>query len=163
MVNALLGLAGRPRFLSGMGENQGGVGGSLEALVIDDEVLNYAFQALSSRPYDDDALDVEAMVEGTLSGDGYLATQHTRRYLRSDFLRPLLSYRGGLADWIASGRTGLVDLATDRAAELVARAPIGLPDEIREELCRVIDATAVRVGLADWPDPRRILEESREP
>jgi trimethylamine--corrinoid protein Co-methyltransferase len=159
MVNALLGLAGRPRFLSGMGENQGGVGGSLEALVIDDEVLNYAFQALGSRPYDDEALDIEAIVEGALSGDGYLATQHTRRYLRSDFLRPLLSYRGGLADWIASGRTGLVDLATDRAAELVARAPVGLPDEIREELCRVIDTTAVRVGLADWPDPRRILEE----
>jgi trimethylamine--corrinoid protein Co-methyltransferase len=159
MVNAIVGLAGRPRFLSGMGENQGGVGGSLEALVIDDEVLNYAFQALGSRPYDDDALDIDAMVEGVLSGDGFLATQHTRRYLRSDFLRPLLSYRGGLADWIASGRTGLVDLATERAAELVTREPVGLPDAIREELCRIIDVTAASIGLGEWPDPRRILGE----
>jgi trimethylamine--corrinoid protein Co-methyltransferase len=157
MVNAIVGLAGRPRFLSGMGENQSGVGGSLEALVIDDEVLNYAFHALGSRPYDPDALDVDAMVEGTLAGDGYLATQHTRRYLRSDFLRPLLSYRGGLAEWVASGRAGLVDLATERAAELVAREPVGLPDELREELCRIIDATAAAIGLPDWPDPRRVL------
>jgi len=158
MVNALVGLAGRPRFLSGMGENQGGVGGSLEALVIDDEVLNYAFGAFRARPYDDEALDIGALVEGAISDDGYLATQHTRRYLRSDFVHPLLSYRGGLADWIASGRTGLVDLATERAAELVAREPVGLPDEIDEELCLTIDVTAAAIGLGEWPDPRRVLE-----
>jgi len=158
MVNAMLGLAGRPRFLSGVGENQSGIGASLEALVVDDEVLNYALYAIGRRPADAEALDVEAMIEGVTSDYGFLATAHTRRYLRSDFVRPLLSYRGGIEEWLASGRAGTVDLASERAEELVAREPVGLPDEVRGELCRLIDAAAAQVGLAEWPDPRRVLE-----
>jgi len=157
MVNALLGLAAKPRFLSGPGENQSGVGGSLEALVIDDEVLNYAFYALAPRPWDGAALDVDAIVEGVLSEFGFLATEHTRRYLRSDFVRPQLSYRGGLEKWMASGRTGLVDLATERAAGYVAREPVGLPDVVLLELCALIDEAARSIDLAEWPDPRRML------
>jgi trimethylamine--corrinoid protein Co-methyltransferase len=156
MANALLGLAARPRFLSGPGENQSGIGGSLEALVIDDEVLNYAFYALTPRPWDAGALDVDAIAEGLTSGYGFLASTHTRLYLRTDFVRPLLSYRGSLADWAASGRSGLVDLATERAAEYVARPRVGLPPDIDAELCDLIDATARQLGLRDWPDPRRI-------
>jgi trimethylamine--corrinoid protein Co-methyltransferase len=158
MVNALLGLAARPRFLSGPGEGQGGIGGSFEALVIDDEVLNYALYALTPRPWDAAALDVDAIVEGVESGFGFLGTAHTRRYLRSDFVRPLLSYRGGIGEWVASGRTGLVDLATERAAAYVAREPVGLPDDVLAELCGLIDEAARSIGLDTWPDPLRLLE-----
>jgi trimethylamine--corrinoid protein Co-methyltransferase len=157
MANALLGLAARPRFLSGPGENQSGSGGSLEALVIDDEVLNYAFYAMTPRPWDAAALDIDAIVEGIESEFGFLATTHTRKYLRSDFVRPLLSYRGGMGEWAASGRTGLVDLATERAAVYVAKAPVGLPDDVLTELCAVIDDTARALGLDVWPDPRTLL------
>jgi trimethylamine--corrinoid protein Co-methyltransferase len=158
MANAILGLAARPRFLSGPGENQSGVGASLEALVIDDEVLNYALDAYRRRPWDADALSVDAIVEGLESEFGFLATPHTRRYLRSDFVRPLLSYRGGLAEWAASGRAGLVDLAAERAAAVVANPPVGLPDDVLGELCGLIDRAARSVGLATWPDPRPLLE-----
>jgi trimethylamine---corrinoid protein Co-methyltransferase len=157
MANALLGLAARPRFLSGPGENQSGVGGSIEALVIDDEILNYAFYASTPRPWDPAALDVDAIAEGVLSEFGFLATTHTRRYLRSDFVRPLLSYRGSLAEWAASGRAGLPDLAAERAAAYVAREPVGLPDEMLRELCVLIDEAARSIGLTEWPDPRRML------
>ena len=157
MANALLGLAARPRFLSGPGENQSGVGGSLEALVIDDEVLNYAFYAHSPRPWDAAALDPDAIVEGVESGFGFLATAHARKYLRTDFVRPLLSYRGGLGEWAASGRTSLVDLATERAATYVGREPVGLPGDVLEELCGLIDEAARSIGLDAWPDPRRVL------
>ncbi len=157
MANAMLGLAARPRFLSGPGESQGGIGGSLEGLVIDDEILNYAVYAATPRQWDPAALDVDAIIEGALSEFGFLATTHTRRYLRSDFVRPLLSYRGGLGAWVASGRTGLVDLATERAAGYVAQEPVGLPEDVLEELCRIIDETARALGLGEWPDPRTML------
>lgn len=157
MANALLGLAARPRLLSGIGEMQAGVGSCLEALVIDDEVLNYAFYGLSPRPWDPDALDVEAMVDGVLSGRGFLGTRHTRHYVRTDFVRPLLSYRGGLGDWVASGRAGVVDLAAERAAELTARPPVGLPDDLLASLCDLIARAAREVGLDEWPDPRRLV------
>lgn len=158
MANAILGLAARPRFLSGPGENQAGSGGSLEALVIDDEVLNYAFYAFRAPAWDRDALSLEAIEEGLTSEFGFLATAHTRRYLRADFVKPLLSYRGGMGEWAASGRTGLVDLATERAASMVANPPVGLPDDVREGLCAMIDEAARSIGLEAWPEPRRLLE-----
>jgi hypothetical protein len=62
-----------------------------------------------------------------------------------------------MAEWAASGRTGLVDLATERAAVYVAKTPVGLPDDVLAELCAVIDETARTLGIADWPDPRTLL------
>jgi hypothetical protein len=58
---------------------------------------------------------------------------------------------------MASGRTGLVDLATERAAAYVAREPVGLPDDVLRELCTLIDEAARSIGLPEWPDPRRML------
>ena len=126
-VNALLGLAAKPRLLSGVGEIQSGAASCLEVLVVDNEVLNNVRYALTPRPWDADALDVEAMIDGALSGRGFLGTKHTRRHIRSEFVSPLLSYRGGLGDWLASGRAGLVDLASDRVAELSIASPPVFP------------------------------------
>jgi trimethylamine--corrinoid protein Co-methyltransferase len=156
-VNALLGLAAAPRLLSGIGEIQAGVASCLEVLVIDDEVLNNTLYAVTPRPWDRDALDVEAMVDGVLSGRGFLGTKHTRRYIRSEFVSPSLSYRGGLGDWLAAGRSGVVDMAAGRVAELVDREPAGLPDDVLDELAGLIDRCAVELGVADHPDPRRVL------
>jgi trimethylamine--corrinoid protein Co-methyltransferase len=158
MTNALLGLAARPRLLSGIGEFQAGVGSCLEVIAIDDEVLNNAFYALSPRPWDDDALDVDAMVDGVLSGRGFLGTKHTRRYIRSEFVTPLLSYRGSLGDWLAAGRRGLVDLAEEKIADLAERPPVGLPDDLLATLCDLIACAAREIGLDEWPDPRRLLD-----
>jgi trimethylamine--corrinoid protein Co-methyltransferase len=156
-VNALLGVSARPRLLSGIGEIQAGASSCLEVLVIDDEVLNNVFYAVAERPWDADALDVEAMVDGVLSGRGFLGTKHTRRYIRSDFVSPLLSYRGGLNEWLASGHSGVVDLAGEKVAALVEREPVGLPDDLIEELCGLIASCARETGVQEYPDPRRML------
>jgi trimethylamine---corrinoid protein Co-methyltransferase len=156
-VNALLGVAARPRLLSGIGEIQAGVSSCLEVLVIDDEVLNNVFYAVAQRPWDADALDVEAMVDGVLSGRGFLGTKHTRRYIRSEFVSPLLSYRGGLNEWLASGRSGVVDLAGEKVADIVGRGSVGLPDDLLEALCGLIASCAADVGVYEYPDPRRAL------
>jgi trimethylamine:corrinoid methyltransferase-like protein len=128
-----------------------------EVLVIDDEVLNNVRYAVTPRPWDAGALDVGAMVDGALSGRGFLGTKHTRRYIRAEFVSPLLSYRGGLGDWLAAGRTGLVDLASDRVADLAGRAPVGLPEDVLDELVSLIDRCARELGVSDHPDPRRAL------
>jgi trimethylamine--corrinoid protein Co-methyltransferase len=156
-LNAIIGMAARPRFLSGLGDIQAGVGSSPEVLLIDDEILNYCFYAFEKRPWDSDALDVDAMIEGALSGQGYLGTKHTRRYIRKDLAIPLLSYRGGLTEWVDSGHSSLADIATEKVAEIVARGALGCPDDIVEELCRLIDTAARQIGMAEWPDPRRMI------
>jgi trimethylamine---corrinoid protein Co-methyltransferase len=158
--NALLGLLARPRLLSGIGDVQAGASTNLEALVIDDDVLAAASYSVTPRPWDADALDVDAMIEGALSGKGFLGTKHTRRYLRSEFVTPLVSYRGGLGEWLASGDASVVDIASRRVAELVAQEPVGLPDEVARELCRLIDAAAAELEVGGHPDPRRALAET---
>jgi trimethylamine--corrinoid protein Co-methyltransferase len=156
-LNAIIGMAARPRFLSGFGDIQAGVGSSPEVLLIDDEILNYCFYAFAERPWDGDALDVDAMIEGAVSGQGYLGTKHTRRYIHTDLAIPLLSYRGGLTEWEALGHSSLVDIASENVAEIVGRGAYGCPDEIIEELCGLIDKAARQIGMAEWPDPRRMI------
>ena len=153
----MLGLAPHPRLLSGIGEIQAGVASCLEVLVIDDEVLNNALYAVTPRPWDRDVLDVEAMVDGVLSGRGFLGTKHTRRYIRSEFVSPSLSYRGGMGDWLAAGRSGIVDLAADRVEEFTDREPVGLPGDVLDELAGLIDRCAAELGISGHPDPRRVL------
>jgi trimethylamine---corrinoid protein Co-methyltransferase len=155
-VNAMLGLIARPRFLSGIGDIQAGAATCLEALVIDDDILTNVFHAVTPRPWDDGALDVEAMVEGVLSPRGFLGTKHTRRYIRSEFPTPKLAYRGSLGDWLAAGRTGILDEAERRVAELIACGKLGLPGGVDEALCATIDAAAGTMGVGTWPDPRGV-------
>ena len=160
-LNAIIAMLARPRLLSGVGDVQAGVAGNLSSLVVDDEILNYCFYALEERPWDADALDVEAMVEGVLSGRGFLGAKHTRRYIRTELARPLLSYRGGLGEWLAARHSGLADLAAEKAAGFVARARVGLPDDVLQTLCELIDRAAGEVGLGEWPDPRRALADAQ--
>ncbi|HMK92240.1 MAG TPA: trimethylamine methyltransferase family protein [Thermoleophilia bacterium] len=158
-LNALLGMLARPRFLSGVGDVHAGAASTLEALVIDDDVLNDAFYAIAPRPWDDAALDVDAMVEGVLSGKGFLGSKHTRRYIRSEFVSPLLAFRGGAEEWARSGHRGMVDLARERVDELLGREPVGLPADTLAALCERIDVCARELGLTEWPDPRVVLDE----
>lgn len=156
-LNALLGMLARPRFLSGVGDVQAGASSSLEALVIDDDILGDVFYALTPRPWDGEALDVAAIVEGVLGGKGFLGTRHTRRFIRSEFAAPPLRRRGG----VGSGRSdahGLAATARERVAELTAREPVGLPADTMTAMCDQIDACAREIGLPEWPDPRRLLE-----
>ena len=136
-VNALLGLAARPRLLSGIGEIQAGVASCLEVLVIDDEVLNNAFYALAPRPWDADALDVDAMVDGVLSGHGFLGTKHTRRYIRSEFVDAAaqLPRRPQRVAGVGPRRRRRPG---DGAASPTSstREPVGLPDDVLDDALR---------------------------
>jgi trimethylamine--corrinoid protein Co-methyltransferase len=156
-LNSALGMMARPRMLSGVGDCASGTGTSLEGIVLDDEMLNNLFYLLRERPADPAALDVAAIAEGVLSDNGFLATKHTRRYLRSEVVAPQISYRGGDEEWRAADRHSVTDLARERVEELLARDPVGLPDDLFAELCDGIDEAALELGLSEWPDPRRLL------
>jgi trimethylamine--corrinoid protein Co-methyltransferase len=157
-LNALLGLAAAPRLLSGIGDISAGVASCPEALVVGDEVLTYARYALTPRPWDQDAVDVDAMVDGVLSDHGFLGTTHTRRHLRRELCAPLVASRRRSGGADASGRAGLFEAARERATELVAREPVALPEDVLAELCRCTMRAAREHGVRDAPDPRRLVE-----
>jgi trimethylamine:corrinoid methyltransferase-like protein len=156
----LVGALGRPRFLSGVGAWTE-TGTCLELLVLDDALYGAALAALEPPDWQSDALDVEAMIEGVTSPAGFLGTRHTRSWARRIRASEELSFRGSPEVWRATGATDVVERAGARVAELVARGPLGLPDDVEAELCRIIDEAAAALGLPDWPDPRRLLESAR--
>ena len=64
-INGLLGAMARPRYLSGVGSLDSVAAISLEQIEIDDEIMGYLLYAIEERPWDAEALDVDAMVEGS--------------------------------------------------------------------------------------------------
>ena len=157
---ALAGALARPCFLSGIGI-WGDAGTCLELLVLGDAIYGQALDALEPPDWGDDALDVDAIIEGITHPMGFLGTRHTRRWLRRNRASEDLSWRGGPEEWAAAGRPDTLALAGARVAELLARDPVGLPDDVEAELCRLIDEAASRLGLSGHPDPRRLLDEAR--
>lgn len=159
-VPALTGALARPRFMSGIGV-WGDTTTCLELLVIGDAVYRLALAALEPPEWGADALDVDAIIEGVTGPMGFLGTRHTRRWLRRITPSDGLSSRGGYAEWVAEGRKDAVDLAGERVAEALAREPVGLPDDVEAELCRLVDEAAAELGLSSHPDPRRLLDHAR--
>jgi trimethylamine---corrinoid protein Co-methyltransferase len=157
---ALAGALARPCTMSGIGA-WGDTATCLELLVIGDAVYRQALDSLDPPAWDADALDVDAIIEGVRGGSGFLGTHHTRRWLRGNRASEDLSWRGLAEEWEAAGSPGTLDLATARVEQSLAREPVGLPDDVETELCRLIDEAAATAGLSDHPDPRRLLEEAR--
>jgi trimethylamine--corrinoid protein Co-methyltransferase len=158
-LTLMLSALARPRFLSGCGVMQG-TASCLEALVVHDQLFADAFNGLAPRGWDAAALGVEAIEKAVVGGKGFLNLKHTRRYVRHDVEQPRLGFRGGVDEWVASGRLSLVEEARAKAQELAGRAPLALADDVVNELCRIIDESARARGLSDWPDPRRVIEET---
>jgi trimethylamine--corrinoid protein Co-methyltransferase len=159
-VNGLLGALARPRYLSGVGSLHSVVAAGLEQLEIDDEILGYVLFAIEERPWDAEALDVDALVEGALAGS-FLGVRQTRRYLRREACPTNISYHGGLQDWLTTGRTNVLEAARERLQTHLSAEPVGLAGDVEETLCAIIDKAAEALGLGEWPDPRRLLDEAR--
>ena len=157
---ALAGALARPRTMSGIGA-WGDAATCLELLVIGDAIYRVALDVLQPPAWDGDALDVDAIIEGVTGPMGFLGTRHTRRWLRENRASEDLSWRGGLEEWAAAGSPDGLELAHRRVEDLLARDPVGLPADLEEELCRLIDDAASRLGISGHPDPRRLLDEAR--
>ena len=96
-IGALIAATARPAFVSGMGFMQTGVGGSLEALVIDDEILRYIAWSLEERPADAAAMDVDAVKQAVSTSAGFLGLRQTRSYLRTESVQRQLAHSGALS------------------------------------------------------------------
>jgi trimethylamine--corrinoid protein Co-methyltransferase len=159
-IGALLAAMARPAFVSGMGFMQSGVGGSLEALVIDDEILRWVEWTLEERPVDDRALDVDELERGVSSGKGFLGLRQTRNFMRSEKVQSRLAYRGTQEEWLAGG-AGALDRARGTVIETLGRDPVGLDDDLANTAHAIVADSAQRMGLDEEPDLVAILAACR--
>jgi trimethylamine--corrinoid protein Co-methyltransferase len=155
-VPTVVGALGRPRFMSGIGA-WGDTTTCLESLVIGDTLYRAALAALEPPEWQGDALDPDALAEGVLAPGGFLATRHTRRWIRRNVPPDELSVQAGFEEWVQRGRPDLLERASERAAELMRREPVGLPQDVSDELRRLVLDAAAEHGVAA-PDPFTLRE-----
>ena len=158
-INGLLGLAAQPRYLSGMGDLQSGMTTCPEALVIDDDIVSHLLAAAEPHASDDPMLGVQIVGAGVAASAGFLALDHTRRHRAREAVETRVAYNGGLGQWTHGGRRDVCERASDAVSEILAHDPVGLPQETVDELCSLIDRAAREMGIDDYPDPRRIVQD----
>ena len=128
--------------LSGIGEMNAGVMGSLAQMVIDDDIIASVKRALRGFKVDDDALAFEVVASVMEGTHNYLAEKHTIRYLRAGEL----SYtkhgeRRSFDEWARSGKKGMAERAQAKAAEILAKHEVPpLTDAQEKELDAILAA-----------------------
>jgi trimethylamine--corrinoid protein Co-methyltransferase len=139
-INALVpALAGADE-ISGVGEVWGGVVSSLAQMVGDDEILDSVKRMLRGFEVDQETLAVEVVAKVMDGARNFLGQKHTAKYMRrGEVIQTRLAGREGWVEWEASGRRGLMERASERAAELLASHEVPpLNKEQQAEMQKVI-------------------------
>ena len=101
--------------------------GSLEMIVILDELIDQARRLRRGIPVDDDALALEAIAQVSEQGN-FLEHPHTLRHFASTQWRPRLLNRQGFHGWEQKGSESLLDRAVGRLKRILeTHEPASLP------------------------------------
>ena len=119
--------------------------GSLEMVVIMDEVIDQIRRMHKGIEIDEDQLAVEVIAQGARQGH-FLTQPHTLKHLRRTQWRPRLICRRGYDRWTREGRTTIMQRAHDRVAHILAtHQPAALPADRLAAISRITDNHARRV------------------
>jgi trimethylamine--corrinoid protein Co-methyltransferase len=129
-----------------LGYMESGLTGSLELVVICDEIISWLTAFTKGLEISEETLALDLIHEHGLSGD-FLETAHTLRHVREDW-QPRLVDRHNFDQWAEGGATSMGDRARPRVAEILSGEPQGsLPPEVAERVSAIADrAVAVQEG-----------------
>lgn len=135
-LNALAGLT----LTQTMGTMAGGTFGSLEMLVICDEIVAMAKRLLQGIEVSDETLALE-VISSVGPGNHFLDSEHTLRTFRQEFFFPRLFDRLSVPVWQAERGVPVDVVAREVAKETLAhQAPLALPSSAE----RALDALMVQ-------------------
>ena len=96
-----------------------GLTGSLEMIVIVDEIIDQVRRMEKGIPVNDETCAVKVIGEGAAQGQ-FLTQPHTLKHLRTVQWRPKLLTRPGHERWVQDGATNLVDRARKSLENILA-------------------------------------------
>jgi trimethylamine--corrinoid protein Co-methyltransferase len=128
-------------------ENEGAF--SPEQMVIDNEVCGMIGKVLEGIRVDEERLAIELIKEVGPIPVNYLRQEHTRRHWKEDYFIPQVSVREGYDAWIAGGKKGVLERASEIAHNVMENhQPNPLPVEVDRELDKILMAVeAEKLGL----------------
>lgn len=125
---------------------------SLEKLVIDNEICGMTLRMLAGIEPKEDFPSLTHFEE--LLRDGHLLiSKHTRKYRREEIYLPGPAIdRANRARWAEDGSKTLMERAAVQVAEIDAAAtPSRLPEEVKQELTRLMTTEARKYGMDTLP------------
>ena len=116
-----------------------GLTGSLEMVVIMDEVIDEIRRMQQGIPVDEEQLAVEVIAQGGAQGQ-FLTHPHTLKHLRRTQWRPNLISRCGFDAWTAEGRTSILDRAHDRLNRILqSHRPVPMDEKTAQAMRAIVD------------------------
>ncbi len=135
MHNALLPALAGASLITGFGSLASVMCGSLEQLVLDNELFAMVRRSFAGFELDDESLGLEAIGNVAAGGSNYMVETHTLMHLRDpETFMARLGFDQMLSE-SAAAEKGLLDKAAEEVAALLAKdEPLSLPPETEAEL-----------------------------
>jgi trimethylamine--corrinoid protein Co-methyltransferase len=116
--------------------------GSLELMVILDEVIDQIRRLAQGIPVDDDMLALAVIREAESAGD-FLTHPHTLKHVRQTQWRPRLISRMGYEDWQSAGGTTLLGRSQKRLQDILREhQPVPIPAKQARKIQQIVDQFA---------------------
>jgi trimethylamine--corrinoid protein Co-methyltransferase len=116
-----------------LGYMEAGLTGSLELVVICDEIISWAKTYLQGLEINDETLALDLIHEHALGGD-FLGTEHTVRHVREGWL-PRLVDRHNYDQWVSSGGTSMRERSRAKINEILsAESRHLLPPDVKRRI-----------------------------
>jgi trimethylamine--corrinoid protein Co-methyltransferase len=121
-----------------MGYMESGLTGSLELVVIEDEIVSLIRAGSTGLDFNEENLALDLVHEHALSAD-FMGTEHTLRHCREGW-QPRLIDRQSFKQWKDEGGTSMRDRARVVIDEILAGEPrLALPPEIVQKITAIAD------------------------
>lgn len=111
------GLAGTS-LIHGCGQLEYGLTGSLDLLVMGDEVMGMTRRMMKGIEINEERL-ARGVIDEVQPGGHYLGEEHTLKYFRDEFWWPTLMNRSRIDDWTAAGAKTLGTRANEKTQTLI--------------------------------------------
>ena len=124
-----------------LGYMESGLTGSLELVVIEDEIVSWIKASMKGLEINEETLALDVIHEHALSAD-FLETDHTLRHVREDW-QPCLIDRQNYAKWVESGATSMRDRARAKVNEILGAEPRHVvPPDVEEKIRAIAERGA---------------------
>ena len=134
---ALSTTAARADLTLGAGTLGGGHAFSAQQLIMDSEIFSWNASIAAGIVVDDETLALDAIKQVDICGN-FLSQRHTRLHMK-DVWRPRLLDRSMWDAWVASGREGAYEKATELVDKLLTEHEVSpLGDEVSGTLARIV-------------------------
>jgi len=133
----LTNLSTTPDIALGMGGLEGARMTSAEALVIDNEIIDYALRFVEGFEVNDDTLAVD-VIDKVGPGGIYLGEKHTVQHFRERWMSRL-SDISSYETWEKQGSRSIDEVAREKVREILATHKVTpLPEDVEKEIGRIL-------------------------